>query len=532
MFSATASTISCQLCAPTVYSTPGSTVCAICAQNFFLDADLVCSKCPIGADCRIPGASTLQRLTLYPGYWRIAEDSLDINQCVYDGSCKGGLGSYQGYGDNYFYFSYSYYCAPGYTGILCAVCSGGFYFSPDSKECIDCSGGKSPLASPTMVVFLIALIIICIGLGVYVLMRREFATALQDYQQKKVADQADKEGEFKEKLEDTLMDTLITALPTIQDDAKAINSSYQIAVNVGFNCQIQFPLSFQRLLGAFQFVNLDIIPSLGLGCVGTYDFSSKVFVVTLVPLAFAAVLGGIFEFKRRQRHSMLDNGAIEEITLLDSIKGLPDDKFKDLKKIIDQVIDFDSEISKEMMGEIISVLTPNASEDCIGAQVDKLFRTSTKLDKAGVFNSLDAARNGPKPPVDESLLYLSCFLFLTYMVLISTSSTLFRFMSCQEFPVPNQASQHYLYSDYSIDCDTSGYKGVKAYAAIMIIIFPIGSKSQSNFTSKILNLIYCRNQSLRCTPLSCGEIESHSIAQQRWMWRKSSGFPTLHDFRS
>lgn len=468
-FSATPGVITCQQCGEKVYSFAGSTVCGICNKNFYLDASNECSKCPDGADCSIPGASTLRHLSLQSGHWRITYDSLDINECVYPGSCIGGLGVARN--------GSSPYCAVGYTGILCAVCARTYYFNPDANACLSCS--ESSFASPTMVLFLIILILVVSAIGIVVIIRPEWAAVLRDYGQKQVESEQDKGDEFKGKLKETVL----ASLPTIQTNAKAINSSYQIAVNVAFNCQIRFPVSFERLLGAFHFVNLDIVPSLGIGCAGNYDLSSKVFVVTLVPLAFAAILFGLFEFKKRQRQALSVKNTVNETSLLDSLQGLPDEDFALLLNIIDDFINnkgkliSPNEMDHDNVGQIISALTPHASNARISAQVDILFGSLALMDKAKLFEALDAKRQGDKQPTDESLIYLSMIFLLTYMVLISTSSTLFQFMNCREFPVPNQASQYYLYADYSIDCATSTYKGVKAYAAIMIIIFPMGSKS-------------------------------------------------------
>ena len=39
---------------------------------------------------------------------------------------------------------------------------------------------------------------------------------------------------------------------------KAMYSFFQIMVNLGFNCNIRFPISFERVLASLKIVNLDV----------------------------------------------------------------------------------------------------------------------------------------------------------------------------------------------------------------------------------------------------------------------------------
>jgi len=65
----------------------------------------------------------------------------------------------------------------------------------------------------------------------------------------------------------------------------------QIAVNIGFNCDIRFPEMFENVLSALAVVNIDIIPSLGMSCkLSSFDYTDKIFAVTLVPLFLGLIL--------------------------------------------------------------------------------------------------------------------------------------------------------------------------------------------------------------------------------------------------
>jgi hypothetical protein len=48
----------------------------------------------------------------------------------------------------------------------------------------------------------------------------------------------------------------------------------QISVNIQFNCDIKFPLNYQKMLDSLAIANLDLIPSLGMQC-WLNDFDCK-----------------------------------------------------------------------------------------------------------------------------------------------------------------------------------------------------------------------------------------------------------------
>mmetsp|Transcript_38085 Transcript_38085/g.85056 ORF Transcript_38085/g.85056 Transcript_38085/m.85056 type:complete len:411 (-) Transcript_38085:203-1435(-) len=74
-------------------------------------------------------------------------------------------------------------------------------------------------------------------------------------------------------------------------------------------------------------------------------------------------------------------------------------------------------------------------------------------------------------------IFIYLFLLTTFLIFISTSTTLFNFFKCHEF---NEATMNgggpkrYLFRDYSIDCDSSRYSIYMIYAGLMILVFPIG----------------------------------------------------------
>lgn len=72
----------------------------------------------------------------------------------------------------------------------------------------------------------------------------------------------------------------------------------------------------------------------------------------------------------------------------------------------------------------------------------------------------------------RSLIYF--ILLLAFLVLVGTSTTLFHYFNCEEFPEAAGGTDSYLRKDFSIDCNSQRYRDWTPYAVIMILIYPIG----------------------------------------------------------
>lgn len=88
------------------------------------DGTPTCSPCvtffnspngEIGYDCRNDG-TTLQSVSILPGFWRASRESIDIFKCGSGSSCIGGDETYLE----------DPYCKEGSTGPYCSVCEGGY----------------------------------------------------------------------------------------------------------------------------------------------------------------------------------------------------------------------------------------------------------------------------------------------------------------------------------------------------------------------------------------------------------------------
>ena len=64
------------------------------------------------------------------------------------------------------------------------------------------------------------------------------------------------------------------------------------AANIGFNCSVSFPATFESVTNALNVVNLDVVPALALSCYFSgYDYVGKLLLMTLAPLAIGGTLG-------------------------------------------------------------------------------------------------------------------------------------------------------------------------------------------------------------------------------------------------
>ena len=73
--------------------------------------------------------------------------------------------------------------------------------------------------------------------------------------------------------------------------ARLLVSNLQIILGISFNCVIAFPDLFEKVLAPLNFANLDVIPSLGLGCIfSEFDYAHRMVVVTLLPMAIAVLM--------------------------------------------------------------------------------------------------------------------------------------------------------------------------------------------------------------------------------------------------
>ena len=276
------------------------------------------------------------------------------------------------------------------------------------------------------------------------------------------------------------------------------------SINIGFNCSIAFPDSFERTLRSLKIVNLDLVPSLGLQCDFDFDYIHKMLSVTLGPLAVAAMLGLVYFVvttaeARKTKERLGERMATYEVPaeLLHHPNSFGSDDIEKSKRVF-AVADCDGSgsIDKDELKTIVETFTPGATSEEIDALVGKMMNEGDAAEdgeisfgefmhiihqarhehKGGKFSELldkmDASVNKSTGTI---IVYL--FLLLTFLVLISSSTTIFHFFKCDAFDVPDEdggGTVSYLAKDLSLDCDSNRYKGFVGYAVIMILVYPIG----------------------------------------------------------
>lgn len=78
--------------------------------------------------------------------------------------------------------------------------------------------------------------------------------------------------------------------------------------------------------------------------------------------------------------------------------------------------------------------------------------------------------------IDEQ--YLTMFLYLTYLILPSVSTTIFQAYSCIDVNPDNieglSEGNSYLVADYSIACPSERYSFGVIWASVMVVVYPVG----------------------------------------------------------
>ena len=149
---------SCEAC-PKAYYSPQAAMasCLGCEFGMFSDIEgaTACRPCPTGATC---DASSL---TVDRGRWRSAAQPYELYECPITEACLGGNTTL-------------YSCAPGYAGVLCAVCQPGHVRTGD--RCASCN--TLPFPTTALLLAVIAGALVC---AVWFLTRTNttFAAALE-----------------------------------------------------------------------------------------------------------------------------------------------------------------------------------------------------------------------------------------------------------------------------------------------------------------------------------------------------------------
>ena len=282
-------------------------MCAICPQNtvsditstscntlpgYYVDPDGEIVQAPDGVNKDV-GDMRLKGLSLAPGFWRTNSNSTEILPCLNEDHCVGGSDP-------------SSYCAEGYTGPLCAVCSSGYAAigASENLSCNQCSGSSTATVAVgvLLIVFLLSAALVyrfkekCLGRGRLQSFDSAFSVAFKKFE--KVS--------FRRILGIVVgLNTLtsltfkLTTCPLhpqkVQPAIKIVFSYFQVVGGLGSLFGIKFPPLYSRVTSFIGgVVSLDFISFLPLGCMAPTDFYSSLLAYTALPLVFSACLIGYY----------------------------------------------------------------------------------------------------------------------------------------------------------------------------------------------------------------------------------------------
>jgi len=455
-----------------------------------------CQRCPLGTSCDEDGASTTEALDLDKNYWRISSRSAIVHKCPLPEACKGGLDFFDG-GDSY--------CNTGYYGPMCTLCiREEFYLEPSSRTCIPCGdgGGIKQLFTPIPILMACMLVAFFASLSCLVCGSRAKAKAS--------AKRKDSEVSQSIRILHTVRKCAAFVKKEVkkaQIKSKALYAFMQIATNIGFNCNVTFPVEFEISVKLVSIVNLDVLPAFGLQCwMARFDYIDSMVSMTVLPLFMAAFLMLVYGAllaghtkeaqeadNRRERYVVPQaltgefsswtieayrqvfgrfdadaSGSIDRKEMASLLSEVGEDASVENVDLI--LIMADSEQSRTVdFGEFLGLMVEVANSRQSSANVSEVFE---KLkEKALGQQSHKAAR--------QTISYL--FLLLSYLVLVTASTSLFHFWKCHSFPEAEDGTEAYLYKDYSVDCNGKRWENHIPFVVLMTLIYPIGIPATYGF---------------------------------------------------
>ena len=256
----------------------------------------------------------------------------------------------------------------------------------------------------------------------------------------------------------------------------SLSPFWQIASSIAFNCNISYPALFEDLLKKFGFVNLDLVPSLGLRCsFADFDYISKLYVITITPLCVCFLIGLPYMVTvLKSRHSDDDPkflARVENYVVPKKLKSTM--KANDLEDLLFVFGACDTSGSRTIdVGGFIaaankffrSLPTSEVSRlaDYLGLAEDRELSLEDFLDiavrapkdsqnrRTTRLYDLAAKIRGEQTKM-AGQVYVNIFLIWTFLILIGASTVVFFFLKCDSFDIPGAdggGEKRYLFQDY------------------------------------------------------------------------------------
>jgi predicted outer membrane repeat protein len=218
-------------------------------------------------------------LILKKGFWRISDDSDQIQTCPYgETACEGGDTA----GDES--------CAIGHEGPLCAVCSVGYALKSSTKTCVPCTNSTKLDISEFLLLALLGVILVGV---VYYFTQPEIRAQIRSTDdlvlfvitKLKLISLSD--GRSKKE-----MVTFVKILTRrLKARVKVYITMYQILSVLPFVLDLAFPSPVNLIISGLNFINISLSNSSVVSCsTESYDFIDSLLVDTIYPIVLVVIL--------------------------------------------------------------------------------------------------------------------------------------------------------------------------------------------------------------------------------------------------
>ncbi|CAM9574874.1 unnamed protein product, partial [Ectocarpus sp. 12 AP-2014] len=468
-----------------------------------LDPTVACTLCTEsidgaveGVDCASAGATT-RELPIKAGYWRATVTSLTIRECFNEEACKGGTTVAE----------VQDYCNEGYVGPQCAVCDTGFGKGV-ADECHSCTAGFQGGMYFLLAVVLLAMVVVVVLLAIYlvggkravsstVVSTKESALRIQHRGSvlltRSVGSVGRARSDFGDLTEGPSVESSAVstkargtegkAAPTDvsvggsrsqgnsragndrdDDDApprrvanllaalplsklKIVIVVWQITSAFADITKAPFPPIYEKFLSIIGIFSFDLGWIMSAACLTTgIDFYDKLLIVTIGPLVPLCFLG--FTFFVGSRPAKEANMSPHATTGGGAASGGGGRELEE------------GRVQGASSGSTTSV-TANRGAAAPGPSVRSALRAKSR---------------DPNNPEQERLWGLfarhtTMMLIVLYLVYTQISTVVFQTFACEDLP---EIGKSYLRADFRIECETQRHTLYKAYAGVMICIYPLG----------------------------------------------------------
>eukprot|EP00752_Nemacystus_decipiens_P008151 g7290.t1 len=448
------------------------------------DVSTTCKPCVTidgeeGVDCELPGA-TLASLPIREGYWRSSQESLVIHSCLHSEACSGGTRV----------SSSDDYCAEGYMGPYCAVCSGDFR-GGTSHTCQACTGVKSRLLFAAgclfglliLLVLFVAIVFLIGGLDAVESVRQTLSHTM--YVSGKATARTTQQSEiavFKPPARKSFWGKSansvgggVSASPESKADAEAVDGegNHKARVSLSNGASVGSAAADGPSAGGRAYL-------LDAGAQLSDDVVSQ-----------SNAAGGGAQEQEQGQEKPRCCGLGEKIKRWASL--LPMDKLKILVVVWQILTVFPSITGVEFPPAYSQFLS---WIDVVNLDVGHIFAASCVLPPVNFYQRLLLTTLSPlglalvlvltyrmakrragigSPGVRARRAawsrHMAVGLLLTFLVFTSASTTAFKTFPCDDQVVEGES---YLRADYSLSCNAQRHMWYKIYAGIMIVVYPIG----------------------------------------------------------